>query len=188
MRLFLATNFTESFLQSFSLLRDELVNILPDIKWVKSKNVHMTLNFLGNVEIDRFRRIIERLDTVKYHSFDFETNSIIGAFPNRRKPRVLWLGIKQQTAAHLINLKKIVDGNLVKIDFDIEKRRYNPHLTLARIPQKFNWNDDYWQQIESLNVENVNANISSFELMESTLTRNGAIYSVKHSFRLDPAS
>lgn len=187
MRLFLATNFTELFLQSYALLRDKLIDIFPDIKWIKPQNVHMTLNFLGNIESSRINRIIDVLDTLKYHSFDFETNSTIGAFPNRRKPRVLWLGVSQQTAANLINLKKMVDSNLVKIDFNLEKRRYNPHLTLARIPQNFNWQDDYWPQIQSLNLEIVNANIFSFELMESTLTQKGAIYSVRHSFRLDPA-
>src|SRR5690349_7690787 len=64
------------------------------VRWVRPENWHITLHFLGNVEAAAFptldARFIEAMaglsaPTLRCHA--------LGAFPNERKPRVLWAGI-----------------------------------------------------------------------------------------------
>ncbi len=70
---------------------------------VNKKNMHFTLLFLGEVSEDRVSEIKQALGTISFKKFEVEFTHV-GAFPNPRSPRVIWIGVDDQSAKHLVNL------------------------------------------------------------------------------------
>lgn len=103
------------------------------VGWVPPPNMHVTLKFLGNIPgesayiiSDRFREhLAER------PAFNLQLKGL-GAFPNRDKPRVLWVGTHCDDD-ELIKLAADVEDWLSELGFPREQRPYHPHLTLGRV-------------------------------------------------------
>src|SRR2546423_3255867 len=55
-----------------------------------------------------------------------------GAFPNARRPRVVWLGLREG-AAPLIALQRRVEDELLRREIIPDGEEFTPHLTLARV-------------------------------------------------------
>ena len=95
-------------------------------------NWHFTLRFLGDTEADKRDRFIEKLNTVgfgKGFSISFDR---LGAFPNARRAKVLWLGVSNGRE-RLEALAAKVETAASLSGFEAEKRRFSPHLTLSRM-------------------------------------------------------
>ena len=108
----------------------------PDIRGlrlVRAEGVHLTLKFLGDVDSDRMDDIVGALTgAVAGHSpFRLELGDA-GAFPNLGRPRVLWVGVAGDVNK-LDALQADVEAALAGMGFILDNRRYNPHLTLARV-------------------------------------------------------
>ena len=104
------------------------------VRWVPAKNIHLTLKFLGDVSpnnIDLLTKVLN--NEVSTHPAFEITLSEVGAFPNTRRPRVIWVGI--DAPPPLLDLQKGVDARTVRLGYPSEDRPYSPHLTLARISQ-----------------------------------------------------
>src|SRR3989304_3372338 len=78
---------------------DQLISILQaagaDVKWVDSHNLHITMQFLGEVpeqEISAVCAAVEK-GAAQVQVFDLEINGA-GGFPNSSRPRTLWIGAK----------------------------------------------------------------------------------------------
>ncbi len=84
----------------------------------------MTLLFLGPVGDER--EILEKFGqwSPPAEEFDMIIEGV-GAFPEPRSGRVLWLGVRRTQA--LLNLQTHLEEH-----FQIEDREFVPHITLAR--------------------------------------------------------
>jgi 2'-5' RNA ligase len=102
------------------------------IRWVDPAISHITLHFLGETEPERAELLRMSLASVNLRTgpIQLET-SRIGAFPDERRPRVVWLGLRGQTDklgyAHL-QFARMLQG----LGFETETRAFNPHITLGR--------------------------------------------------------
>jgi RNA 2',3'-cyclic 3'-phosphodiesterase len=97
----------------------------PD-KW------HFTLRFLGATDDEARDKIITRLSTAKLGS-EFQVRfGELGAFPNQRRARILWLGVKRG-GERLSGLAAIAEDAACNAGFAAEGRGFTPHLTLSRI-------------------------------------------------------
>ena len=67
-------------------------------RWVVPENWHVTLAFLGDVDDSRFPAIAEAFKSVELPLFSLQL-SRVGAFPNLRRPRVLWVGDHETDSA-----------------------------------------------------------------------------------------
>lgn len=105
------------------------------LKWVSAHNFHLTVKFLGEVEPDQLAALQHELEGCARGSspFSLEVEGL-GAFPNLRRPRVVWLGVKGEVDS-LQQLVKRVDKSLRPLGFEPEKGRFTAHLTLARARQ-----------------------------------------------------
>jgi RNA 2',3'-cyclic 3'-phosphodiesterase len=174
---------------------DQLQNALKGplqscAKWVNPESIHLTLKFLGNIELSQINSIAAAMqDTTRsFEGFRLQISGL-GAFPNVTRVRVIWVGI-QGDLEKLIKLQKLLDFNLAKLGYLPEKRAFVPHLTLARVR-------DYASPAERLalgelvsSIKNhsvFNIEINSLSLMRSQLTPKGAIYSKLRSIRLKTA-
>jgi RNA 2',3'-cyclic 3'-phosphodiesterase len=100
------------------------------LRWTRPEGIHLTLKFLGEIARDQSERVTERLAALEpFESFAVEIAGY-GFFPDRRRPQVFWAGVAGPPA--LAALAGRVDRAMAPLGMTQEKRRFAPHLTLAR--------------------------------------------------------
>jgi 2'-5' RNA ligase len=135
-RAFLAVDPPQEVLNEIVRIQDRLKKVVQgDIRWVRSGGIHLTLKFFGNIsesDSTNISRVIKN-NIVNIKPFTLNTRRV-GAFPDVKRPRVLWLGMDGDTDI-LISLQRGIDGGLQDCGFKKEDRPFRPHLTLARIKE-----------------------------------------------------
>ena len=150
------------------------------VKWVTPEGIHLTLKFLGNISPQKVAEITRVMEKASQAVSFFQLNvGELGAFPNLRRPRVLWLGVGGEVDK-LIVLQQRIDEGLIPLGFVRETRPFTPHLTLARLRQGAPPRDQ--QGFGELVVKtpwevNYEINVNSVSLMRSQLLPEGAVYS-----------
>jgi len=91
-------------------------NINIDAKLTESKNLHFTLQFLGEILEEITQKIIQFLNTIKFSNFDVNLKGI-GVFSKPKFPRVIWIGTDEVEGNMLIQLSKKVEKVLKPLDF-----------------------------------------------------------------------
>ena len=158
------------------------------ISWTKS--YHLTLKFLGDISPATLKIIrgVLKETVILFPAFGLSLGSL-GCFPGPSSPRVLWVGVVTDEDT-LTNLQLRLDKRLETIGFPREKRRFSPHLTLGRI-RRLEASDRLGERLRSLTCPEVSSHqVTSVDLMQSQLGRQGATYSVLGSYTLGgrPAS
>jgi 2'-5' RNA ligase len=152
----------------------------PWVKWVDPTSIHLTLKFLGNIEVGRIGEITKAMEeaTEEISSFHFEVKSL-GVFPNLRRVQVAWVGLSGELDK-LTQLQQRFDESLAHLSFAREARPFTPHLTLARVRDRASPEErqKFGQVIANTAAEvNYGLEVNTISLMKSQLTREGAIYS-----------
>ncbi len=114
------------------LLRQRLVLLqggLDGAKWVERDNFHLTLNFIGEVSEQVAEDAHDALSGIRTPPFDIELKGT-GSFARGDNVKVLWVGVEKNEVLH--RLKEKIDRARAKYDVPVEKRKYLPHVTLAR--------------------------------------------------------
>jgi len=150
------------------------------MKWVEADNLHITLRFLGEVDEGRIPDISSAAeDAAKYQKQFKVILGRLGAFPNPRKARVFWWGLEkgaEESATLFTNLER----GLVAMGFNPERKRYHPHITLARLRNPTQLPIDSFSVVKDLSFTT-----DGFTLFQSTLTPQGPIYKIVKEFKLD---
>ncbi|WP_376088509.1 RNA 2',3'-cyclic phosphodiesterase [Roseomonas sp. CCTCC AB2023176] len=98
-------------------------------RWVPPANYHLTLRFIGEVEGWRADEVDEALSTIRTRPFDLSLAGV-GTFEKAGKIGALWVGADRSEA--LSHLQAKVETALQRIGLEPERRRFAPHVTLAR--------------------------------------------------------
>lgn len=156
-------------------------------KWVDTRNLHVTLVFIGMVASSQVAKAIEAIETVTADSDRF-TISIGGAGlfpPNSRNPKVVSSNVHSSDNGLAI-LHRALVAELRRQGFDIEQRPYKPHLTLARLTSvKTSARLAPLLQSQG-NLLNVKFPLTKVLLHESLLSSDGPEYQVLHEANLCP--
>jgi RNA 2',3'-cyclic 3'-phosphodiesterase len=154
-------------------------------KWVRPEGLHLTLKFLGEVSEDRGSEVDGALARV---SGDGPPRGIplaigdFGAFPDPRRPRVLWVGVAPEPALELLQHR--VELAFEVIGFRADGRPFRPHITLARAGRgKGPPGPGLAEALAGLRFAE-SVLVESVEVMQSTLERGGAVYQVRRSVPL----
>jgi len=103
------------------------------VSWVKPENLHLTLKFLGDTPASRVDEIAAVLQEIAAASTRFSAIvSGTGAFPTDEHPRMLWVGVNEETGM-LQSLARAIEERLQRLGFAPEKKRFTPHLTIGRV-------------------------------------------------------
>ena len=148
-------------------------SIKVDAKAIELKNLHFTLQFLGEISERNIQLIIQELKKIEFSKFKICLKGI-GAFPNIKSPKIIWVGTDENSSTKMIDLSKKIQKSLRTLGFTTDKS-FKPHITVFRIKKKIG---DIRKEMET--HENINFGIqkvSSFKLKKSELTPNGPIYS-----------
>ncbi len=103
-----------------------------DVRWVKADNIHLTIVFLGNIPEHDLGPIGKAVSKVcqRYGPFAVSLKES-GVFGSRRNPRVLWIGLDGDIK-RMAYFRDSLTKHLKPFGIKEEKRRFKPHLTLAR--------------------------------------------------------
>jgi len=180
LRLFIAIELTSEIRGALIAFLNELRGIVPQAKWVRAENLHVTLKFLGEVEKVKLQAIHQALSTIRSAApvgLEFRG---LGFFPNEKRPRVFWLGM--EASSNLNVLVRGIDDGMHKLSFPPEDRPFRPHLTLARfqppvMPSKLG---SAVKEYSARNFGSLTAR--EFHLIESGLKPSGAEYTTLQSF------
>lgn len=160
---------------------------LRGVRVLPAGNIHLTLRFLGDVDSEQAAAVAEALSEVAdRHSGSTLYLGETGAFPNRTRPRVLWVGLAGDVSP-LLRLHEEIGQALLALGFEEERRRFAPHLTVARIKESIRPADrkralDAW--METPISPGVLVPIGSVSVMRSVLSSEGARYRRLASFDL----
>jgi 2'-5' RNA ligase len=150
------------------------------VKCVAPQGIHVTLKFLGNISPQKVAEITGVMEQASQGVSPFQLQiTEVGAFPNMRSPRVLWVGMKGELDK-LIAWQKRIDDGLFPLGFAKENRPFTPHLTLARVRENCSPGDrrGLGEMVMKTPVEvDYKVTVNSLSLMRSQLLPTGAIYS-----------
>jgi 2'-5' RNA ligase len=147
--------------------------ITIDAKPVDSRNLHFTLQFLGEITEEISQKIIKVLNTIEFSSFNVNLRGI-GTFPKTKFPKIIWIGTDENGGNMLIQLSQKIQKVLEPLGFFSDKA-FKPHITVFRIKKKV---EDITNELENSKTMDFGIQkITSIKLKKSELTPNGPIYS-----------
>jgi 2'-5' RNA ligase len=126
MRLFVALDLPWELRERLAMLAGGL----PGARWVKPENHHLTLRFIGEVPGHRADEIDHALAVLRGKGFTL-TLTGLGTFEKSGRSTALWVGVERNAA--LDHLQAKVETALQRIGLEPERRRFAPHVTLARL-------------------------------------------------------
>lgn len=103
---------------------------VPGAKWVPSENLHLTLRFIGEVAAPDVADVMAALSQVRGAPMEI-TLAEVGHYGPAARARVLWVGVERNPA--LVQLHDRIESSLVRLGIEPEKRKFSPHITLARL-------------------------------------------------------
>lgn len=132
-RTFLAINLGDAIRDRAKAVQAELAALGANVKWVEPRNFHLTLQFLGDLDdrdLAQLGRVVGKA-LGKIEPFRLALGGL-GAFPNLRRPKVLWAGVTEG-ADDVMQLFQTLEAALLDAQlYRSEDRAYTPHLTLGR--------------------------------------------------------
>jgi 2'-5' RNA ligase len=132
-RTFIALEMSESLQRHLEGIIRRVAQTLPEIRWVDPIGIHLTLAFLGELTDAQVEAAMRATEIAAQHVIPFPYSlSRLGIFGSSRQPRVIWMGIEEPSGA-LNTLHRVLNAELEQHGFEVEKRPFSPHFTLARI-------------------------------------------------------
>jgi RNA 2',3'-cyclic 3'-phosphodiesterase len=114
-------------------LREQLSALaggLPGARWVPAENYHLTLRFIGELPSWRAEEVDLALGTMRARGFEL-TFAGLGVFEKAGRASALWVGVERNPG--LDHLRGKIETALQRSGLEAERRRFNPHVTLARV-------------------------------------------------------
>jgi 2'-5' RNA ligase len=150
-----------------------------DVKWVAAENIHLTLKFLGDTPRGRVSEIEAALRAACTGHATFEVSiEGRGCFPNFRRPRVIWVAVREPGGA-LACLQADIEKQVSPLGWPTEERGFSPHLTLGRVARgvEREVEEAIGRVVEKTIVEQIGVQrVTAVSLMQSDLRPPGPIY------------
>ncbi len=183
-RAFIAIELPESILEELGNIEARLKPLMPPdcIRWVKPDSIHLTLKFLGQTPADQIALIISSLKNAvgSLHALTLEIAGA-GCFPNLHRPRVVWVGVKEEGSGALQHVQRAVENAIAPLGYPTEQRAFSPHLTLGRLARDVRPTDlkHVGDVVSASNVGSLGRwDVTHVALIKSDLKPAGAVYTV----------
>ena len=141
------------------------------LRWVPAENLHLTLRFLGEVPRASLPALISALRDGLGEQACFELPlEGIALFPSARRPRALVAALPG--ARRLEELAAAVEAAVREGGLPPERRRFRPHITLARVRR-----GQRAGELPGIPFEAPHLAVNRVTLYRSVLASSGARYS-----------
>ncbi len=194
MRTFIAIDIPPSVVKAITVIQNRFKSLGLHASWVRPGNIHLTLKFLGDIDPSQVPGIRDKITAALAPLAPIEVSlDRVGVFPDLKRPRVLWVGLKDEKGA-LKTLHSGIEQALASAGFPADLRPFSPHLTLARIKspkgiKSRRGTKELQNELDALLSEGIAPTpfyAGSIQLYESQLTPKGSIYTVLANFKLNP--
>lgn len=181
MRLFIAVPIPAEVKERIRDIQQQLQAMLPrsTVGWTRPEQIHLTLRFFGSVPIDQLDPLKTALREACVNIRPMElTAGGLGVFPDKRKPRIIWVGVEEFDGV-LATLHKQISTTTAGFGQPPDARPFSPHLTIGRIKQM---HPDEVPKLRQFNEKVAGVlshwTVSSVELIKSDLGSDGSKYMV----------
>ncbi|UFN50384.1 RNA 2',3'-cyclic phosphodiesterase [Roseomonas sp. OT10] len=168
LRLFVALSLPEELREQLALLTGGI----QGARWVPPGNYHLTLRFIGEVQNWKADEVDEALAAIRARPFDLSLRGV-GTFEKAGKIQSLWVGVERTDA--LSHLQAKVETALQRIGLEPERKRFAPHVTLARTDRADPAKLVAWVQAHNL-FRAPTIRVEQFTLFSSRLTKESPVY------------
>ena len=167
-RLFIALDLPDS-------MKDQLVSLcygIPNARWSKRDQFHLTLKFIGDVEGHISEDIAQALSEIRFSPFEIRLSGL-GHFPPKQDPKILWAGVEADEK--LENLQRKIERKLMETGIEPDRRNFHPHITLAKLEKtSLSRVLPYLSHHGAFKTESIS--IDHFSLYQSHLSPKGSVY------------
>lgn len=159
------------------------------VAWVPPRNLHVTLQFLGDQSEERLAAAEAALADAAAGSGPIDvTFHGIAAFPGLERPRILWVGLAHG-ALEAGRLQARVTDALATRGFARAERPWHPHVTIGRVHDERRWRREAGPPLRSALAQAAattfgTQRVAELALMRSDLSPTGARYTVRRAVRL----
>jgi 2'-5' RNA ligase len=179
MRAFIALDVPEGIKERAELLEAQFS--MEGLTLVKKDAMHITMQFLGEINAEQAEKTIEAMKRISFRPFRVSLSGVSYFTP--RLIRVIFVEIAQGEK-ELISLYGKLSKELATSGVDFEQENYKPHLTIARVKRVREM-----QRLREALERNSKAELGSFDVRsiafkESTLTPNGPVYNDLYELKL----
>ena len=188
-RAFVAVALDDGLRAAIAATIERLRPLGSSVAWVPARNLHVTLQFLGDQSEERLAEAEAALADAAAGSAPVDvTFHGIGAFPGLERPRILWVGLAQG-ALEARRLQARVAAALAARGFMKEERPWHPHLTIGRVPDERRWRREAGPALRSVLAQTATTTfgtqrVAEVALMRSDLSPAGARYTVRRAVSL----
>lgn len=185
MRVFIAIEIDSEIKNKLSEYLSTLKRSGADIKWVVPGNVHLTLKFIGCIEKEALSNLNKIINDAVLGIGPFSISiGNIGAFPNLKNPRVVYVCVEERGNS-LSQIYERLDKGVEQLGIKKESKKYVGHITLGRVKSQKNIS----KLKNALNSETECyfglEKVTSLSLIESKLTPTGPLYTRLNNFILN---
>lgn len=175
LRLFVAFLLDERVRDRLRTVQDRLRRSCDAVRWVKPEQMHVTIQFLGEVADADIADVTEAVarGAAKGASFTL-TIGECGCFPPRGTVRVVWVGAEDETGVMRRSVGEI-QNELSGVGFEPERRAWSSHITIGRA-RNARADSTMRNSIERYTYDSLDQRAESAALMASVLTPTGPTY------------
>jgi 2'-5' RNA ligase len=174
LRAFLAFEVSPEVRENLIKVEEELKQTRADIKLVERENLHFTVKFLGEIPESAVEEIDKRMRNLLLPRMEVGVRGL-GAFPDARRPRVVWAGVTPQDLVSISSSGQQVIDALEGIG-ESDERGFHPHITVARVRSLRNLEALASLIRECSAKEFGSSMITALKLKSSSLTPSGPTY------------
>ncbi|TNF24418.1 MAG: RNA 2',3'-cyclic phosphodiesterase [Deltaproteobacteria bacterium] len=159
-------------------VKEELLGLkesIPGAKWVKKNNIHLTLQFIGEISEEKYHNLKDELEDVQMSTFELSLGKI-----DRFGEKVIYASVDH--SVDLMDLQQMVKEKIESI-VSVEKKKFIPHVTLARL-NEVSVHDLAAYLQSNHDYESREFSVQSFCLYSSKLTKDGPIYALEGEYEL----
>ncbi|MFA6408775.1 MAG: RNA 2',3'-cyclic phosphodiesterase [Gammaproteobacteria bacterium] len=184
-RAFVAITFPPTVQAQINQVINELQTTLMgyNLSWVKPKNFHITLSFLGEITTPQCSTILHNIYPILHTTSAFTLNfSYLSLFPHPESPIAIALIPSPNSAlASLANsIEHIVPHDAIRH----EHREFKPHITLVRIKHKV-YPENLSEILEHISLPKIEYRVQNIHFLSSKPTAAGSHYSPIATFSLN---
>lgn len=174
MRLFIAINFDNEVKAQINEISNKVKSNSIQGKFVSDEHLHLTVEFLGEVQHKRLDIIKEIMNQLDFETFTLCLTKI--DYFKRPEGNIYWLGIEYNDI--LFNINKKLHQSLINKGFQLEDRAYKPHITIGR---KVKLNDNFNTIELDEFLRKIKIGVNNIDLMQSEFINGKLKYSVLYS-------